>query len=182
MLPDYRQRIGSVLQDDQLLTGSIADNVCFFDLTPDYEWLQRCAELACIDGDIRSMPMGYASLVGDLGAGLSAGQRQRLLLARALYRRPAVLLLDEITANLDSATAERVRTHLAAQSMTRVYVTHDPLLAASAQRCLQLTSTGLRPLQFPVPMETAAAVETAAPVAQSDETPEFQQERTQQGG
>ena len=182
MLPDYRQRIGSVLQDDQLLTGSIADNICFFDLTPDYEWLQRCAELACIDGDIRSMPMGYASLVGDLGAGLSAGQRQRLLLARALYRRPAVLLLDEITANLDPATAERVRTHLAAQSMTRIYVTHDPLLAASAQRCLQLTSTGLRPLQFPVPMETAAAVETAAPVAQSDETPEFQQERTQQGG
>ena len=165
LLPDYRQRIGAVLQDDQLLTGSIADNVCFFDPTPDYEWLQRCATLACIDADIRAMPMGYASLIGDLGAGLSAGQRQRLLLARALYRRPAVLLLDEITANLDPATAAQLRTNLAAQSMTRIYVTHDLALAASAERCLQLTPTGLTPTGF-CALQPELSVSSTAPQLQ----------------
>ena len=147
LLPDYRNRIAAVLQDDQLLSGTIADNIAFFEPSPDYAHLTRCAELACIDADIRGMPMGYASLVGDLGTALSAGQRQRLLLARALYRRPAVLLLDEITANLDPATAAVVRANLRSLGCTRVYVTHDAALAADAERCLQLTGTGLVPVQ-----------------------------------
>ncbi len=146
LLPDYRNRIAAVRQDDQLLSGTIADNIAFFEPSPDYALLTRCAQLACIDADVRAMPMGYASLVGDLGAALSAGQRQRLLLARALYRQPAVLLLDEITANLDPATAAEVRANLSGLDCTRVYVTHDPALAADAARCLQLTPAGLVPM------------------------------------
>jgi ATP-binding cassette, subfamily B, bacterial CvaB/MchF/RaxB len=85
----FRKSIGIVMQDDQLLSGSIADNICFFDETFDLEHMVRCAELAGIHKEIYCMPMAYNSLIGDMGTSLSGGQKQRVLLARALYRRPA---------------------------------------------------------------------------------------------
>ena len=78
------------MQDDQLLSGSVADNICFFD--PDYnqEKLLQCTRLAGIHDEIMAMPMTYNSLVGDMGSSLSAGQKQRVLLARALCIEPRI--------------------------------------------------------------------------------------------
>ena len=81
-------QVASVMQDDQLFAGSIAENVCFFDPQPDYPRIEQCARLAAVHDDILAMPMRYNTLVGDMGTVLSGGQKQRILLARALYRQP----------------------------------------------------------------------------------------------
>ena len=97
----WRSRIGAVLQDDQLLTGTLADNIGFFEERIDQQRVEAAARGASIHDEIMAMPMGYQSLIGDMGAALSSGQRQRIMLARALYREPDILFLDEGTANLD---------------------------------------------------------------------------------
>ena len=74
------------MQEDQLLSGSIADNICFFAPYLDHDSMVRCARLAGIHDEIMGMPMGYNSLIGDMGSSLSGGQKQRVLLARALYK------------------------------------------------------------------------------------------------
>jgi ATP-binding cassette subfamily B protein RaxB len=82
----YREQVGAVMQEDQLLSGSIADNICFFDPSFDQQRMIQCASLARIHDEIMAMPMTYNSLVGDMGSSLSGGQKQRVLLTRALYR------------------------------------------------------------------------------------------------
>ena len=98
----FRDHAGVVMQDDHLLSGSITDNICFFDENFDHERMQECARIACVHDDIMRMPMSYDSLIGDMGSSLSGGQRQRILLARALYRQPTLLFMDEGTSNLDT--------------------------------------------------------------------------------
>lgn len=120
----YRQRTATVMQDDQLLSGSVNDNICFFDLQPDHERIRGCAVLAEIHEDIECLPMGYQSLVGDMGSIFSGGQIQRLLLARALYRQPAILFLDEATSHLDDLRARRVTDAINVLGMTRIVVAH----------------------------------------------------------
>ncbi|MFM7703629.1 MAG: peptidase domain-containing ABC transporter, partial [Rubrivivax sp.] len=99
-LANVRARVGTVMQDDALLSGSLADNISFFDDEPNAARIEACARVAQLHEEIVRMPMGYHTHVGDLGSGLSGGQLQRLLLARALYRRPAVLALDEAKSHL----------------------------------------------------------------------------------
>jgi ATP-binding cassette subfamily B protein RaxB len=86
----YREHVAAVMQDDHLMSGSIADNICFFDPAFDMEWMIECARRAGIHDEIMAMPMTYNSLIGDMGSSLSGGQKQRVLLARALYRRPKI--------------------------------------------------------------------------------------------
>lgn len=137
-LANVRRHIGTVIQDDVLLTGSLADNISFFDTAPDMQRIQGCAQMALLHEDIDRMPMGYQTLVGDLGHGLSGGQKQRLLLARALYKGPSVLALDEATSHLD-VPAERAITQLLAQlPLTRLIIAHRPDTIAGAQRVVQL--------------------------------------------
>ncbi len=131
-----RDQVGVVMQDDMLLSGNIADNIACFADRPDMALIYRCAALAAIHDDIAAMPMGYETLIGDLGSSLSGGQRQRVLLARALYRRPRILVMDEGTSHLDVATEAHVNASVAALGLTRIVVAHRPETVASADRVL----------------------------------------------
>lgn len=134
----YRNAVASVMQDDQLFAGSIAENICFFDLQPDYGRIEASARLASIHEDITAMPMQYNTLVGDMGAVLSGGQKQRLLLARALYRQPSILFLDEATSHLDIAGEQNVNEAISGLRLTRIIVAHRPETIASADRVIVL--------------------------------------------
>ncbi len=137
-LQNYRRLIGTVMQEDTLLAGSIADNISFFDVRSDMARVERCAQLAAVHADIARMPMGYQTLVGDMGSALSGGQKQRVLLARALYKQPKVLALDEATSHLDIANEKLVTQALAKMQVTRIVVAHRPETIAGAQRVVVL--------------------------------------------
>nr|WP_255616333.1 peptidase domain-containing ABC transporter [Microvirga puerhi] len=134
----FRAQIGVVMQDDHLLSGSIAENITFFDQRIDLDWMRRCAEMASIDDEIMAMPMNYNTLVGDMGTSLSGGQRQRVLLARALYRRPRILFMDEGTSHLDLDREREVNRALAALNITRVVIAHRPETLRAADRVVVL--------------------------------------------
>lgn len=137
-LANYRQLLGTVMQDDHLFAGSIADNICFFDPSPNQEQIQACAHLASIHAEIVQMPMAYNTLVGDIGTGLSGGQKQRILLARALYKNPKLLVLDEATSHLDIWNEQAVNSAIAQIALTRIIVAHRPETIAMAQRVVVL--------------------------------------------
>ena len=134
----YREQVAAVMQDDHLISGSIADNICFFDSNFDRTWMIECAERAGIHDEIMAMPMAYNSLIGDMGSSLSGGQKQRVLLARALYRRPKILVLDEGTAHLDVELESRINDTLRQMQITRVAIAHRPETIASADRVIQI--------------------------------------------
>src|SRR6185369_9572074 len=130
----YRKLVGTVMQDDQLFAGSIADNISFFDPSPDHGAIEHFARLAAVHEDISAMPMGYNTLIGDMGAALSGGQRQRILLARALYKQPKVLFLDEATSALDVQKERAVNEAIRALNVTRILIAHRPETLPSAER------------------------------------------------
>lgn len=134
----YRNMVGSVMQDDQLFAGSIADNICFFDPDAKMERIETCAKLACVHADIAGMAMGYNTLIGDMGGALSGGQKQRVLLARALYKQPKFLLLDEATSHLDVAREKQVNEAIRNLKLTRIIIAHRPETIASADRVVLL--------------------------------------------
>ncbi|AJX14773.1 peptidase domain-containing ABC transporter [Burkholderia ubonensis] len=137
-LDRLRTLIGTVMQDDVLFAGSIAKNISFFDPDADPQWIVECARLAAVHDDIAAMPMGYNTLVGDMGTVLSGGQKQRVLLARALYKRPKILVLDEATSHLDLQREQQVNAAVSKLKMTRVIVAHRPETIASASRVVML--------------------------------------------
>lgn len=83
---NYHRMIACVMQDDRLFSGSIRENICGFAEEMDEEWMVECARASHIHDVIMNMPMGYETLIGELGEGLSGGQKQRIFIARALYR------------------------------------------------------------------------------------------------
>jgi len=137
----YREQVAAVMQEDQLLSGSIADNICFFEPDFDQSRMVSCAQLAGIHQEIMAMPMTYNSLVGDMGSSLSGGQKQRVLLARALYRQPRILFMDEGTAHLDSENERYVNESLRRLRITRVNVAHRPDISAGADRIIRISNT-----------------------------------------
>ncbi|MBO9492308.1 peptidase domain-containing ABC transporter [Endozoicomonas sp. G2_1] len=133
-LTNYRKQIAAVMQDDTLLAGSISDNISFFDPMPNIERIEQSAQQAAIADDINKMTMGYNSLVGDMGANLSGGQVQRLLLARALYHTPAILFLDEATSHLDSNNETQISQQIEQLAMTRIVIAHRQETIDKAER------------------------------------------------
>ena len=132
----YRSEIGMVLQDDSLFSGSISENISFFDDNEDKDFVRYCAKLANIEQDILAMPMDFMTLVGDMGTTLSGGQKQRVLLARALYRRPRLMILDESTSHLDITNEKVVMDHISDMQTTRILIAHRPQTIQYADRVL----------------------------------------------
>ncbi|MBV8464425.1 MAG: peptidase domain-containing ABC transporter [Burkholderiales bacterium] len=134
----YRDMLGAVMQDDQLFAGSIADNIAFFSGDIEHKRVEACAKLAAIHEEIMAMPMGYQTLIGDMGGALSGGQKQRLLLARALYKKPRILFLDEATSHLDVGRERQVNDAVRRLRLTRVVIAHRPETIAMAARVVRL--------------------------------------------
>jgi ATP-binding cassette subfamily B protein RaxB len=135
---EFRRIIGTVLQEDALFTGSIEDNIAFFDSELDAAFVQECAQKAAVHEEIVKMPMRYNTLIGEMGSALSGGQKQRVLLARALYKRPLVFLLDEATSHLDLANELVVNRSIRDLQATRIFVAHRPDTIQSADRVIDL--------------------------------------------
>ena len=138
-LTRWRQMVGVVMQDEPLFSGSVADNISFFDSAPDAAWVEHCAQVAAVHDEIMAMPMRYHTLIGELGTALSGGQKQRVLLARALYKRPRILLLDEATSALDVERERTVNQAVRQLQLTRVIVAHRPETIASATRVIGIS-------------------------------------------
>lgn len=143
----YRRHVGSVAQSDTLFNGTIAENIGFFASDLDMARVIEVARLAHVDEDIQRMPLGYDSLVGDMGSVLSGGQCQRVLLARALYNRPKILFMDEGTANLDQDSEEAVLAALKQLAITRVVIAHRPHAIAAADRVFMVHNTTVREVE-----------------------------------
>ena len=137
-LEAYRAQIGCVLQDDRLFAGSIAENIAGFSPSSDPERIQQVARFAAIHNEIVHMPMGYETLVGDMGSSLSGGQMQRIVLARALYRGPRILLLDEATSHLDEENERAINEAIRRLPISRVIVAHRRSTLDMADRILPL--------------------------------------------
>lgn len=135
-----RKQIGSVMQNDQLLSGSIAANISQFAERYDIEQVIQCAKLAAIHDEIKRMPMGYHSLIGEMGVALSGGQVQRIILARALFQSPKILLLDEASAHLDVHSESQINHALSQLNMTKIVVAHRPETIAHCDRVVELTN------------------------------------------
>jgi len=134
----FNRQMGTVMQDDSLFQGTIIDNISFFDVEVDIEWARKCARIALISDDIEALPMKYDSPVGRKGEGFSGGQIQRILLARALYRRPQLLVLDEFTSNMDEDLELRIIRNLKMLGLTTLSVAHRRQVIGSADVILHL--------------------------------------------
>lgn len=136
----YRDICATVTQDDVLFAGSIAENITFFDDHPNHDFLKECAVMAGIDSEILLIPMGYDTLVGDMGSALSGGQKQRVLLARAFYKKPKILFLDEATSHLDSNKENEILSSISKLKITRIVIAHRRETIESADRIIQLST------------------------------------------
>jgi len=150
-------RVGFVLQDDALFGGTIADNIAFAADEADISRVEACARMACLHDEIQAMPMRYSTIIGDMGNALSGGQQQRLLLARALYGRPSILILDEATSHLDVATERAIAAMLADLKITRVFAAHRPETIAIASRTIALENATIRRNELSASRLTSAA-------------------------
>ncbi|ENV38180.1 hypothetical protein F959_00944 [Acinetobacter venetianus RAG-1 = CIP 110063] len=135
-----KQFIAYVAQDDMLFAGSILENISFFDDIIQQEWVEECAKMASIHDEIMMMPMGYQTLVGDMGNILSGGQKQRILLARALYRKPKILFLDEATSHLDIVKEKEINEMIKSLQITRIIIAHRPETISSVDRIIALNN------------------------------------------
>jgi ATP-binding cassette subfamily B protein RaxB len=135
---NWRSQIGVVMQDDQLLSGTLADNISFFDPEIDMQRVYKAAQAAQIHDTIAALPMNYQLQIGDMGSVLSGGQRQRVLLARALYQDPKVLFLDEGTANLDVETESAIVKIIKDLPISCIIVAHRPAFLEASDRIIKI--------------------------------------------
>ena len=137
-LSNLRSGTAAVLHGDGLLAGDIAYNINLEEEPYNQPRLEDACRRACILDEILALPLGFNTRVGELGNSLSAGQAQRVLIARALYKRPRLLLLDESLAGLSDAVAAQILENIAELRIAAVLVTHNPALARFGSKILNL--------------------------------------------
>ncbi|EOM7986113.1 colicin V export peptidase/ABC transporter CvaB [Escherichia coli] len=135
---NYHRMIACVMQDDRLFSGSIRENICGFAEEMDEEWMVECARASHIHDVIMNMPMGYETLIGELGEGLSGGQKQRIFIARALYQKPGILFMDEATSALDSESEHFVNVAIKNMNITRVIIAHRETTLRTVDRVISI--------------------------------------------
>ena len=137
-LRSLRRRIGTVTQDGSLFQGDIYSNIVISapHLTLDEAW--EAAEIAGIADDIRAMPMGMQTLISEGQGGISGGQKQRLMIARAVAPKPKILIFDEATSALDNRTQKKVSEALDALKCTRIVIAHRLSTIKNCDRILVL--------------------------------------------
>ena len=137
-LRSLRRRIGTVTQDGHLFSEDIFSNITISapQLSIDDAW--EAAEIAGIAEDIRAMPMGMRTMISEGSGGISGGQKQRLMIARAIAPKPRVLILDEATSALDNRTQKRVSEALDALKCTRIVIAHRLSTIKNCDRILYI--------------------------------------------
>ena len=139
----YAERIACIMQEDKLFSGSIKENIAGFRPDIDEQWMVQCAIASHIHNDILKLPMGYETLIGELGEGLSGGQKQRIYIARALYRKPGILFMDEATSHLDKTSESQVNQSIQAMNITRIIIAHRETTISSADRVFVINGAEL---------------------------------------
>ncbi|EKP0299048.1 peptidase domain-containing ABC transporter [Aeromonas veronii] len=119
-----RNLSGTVMQDDCLLSGTIDENISSFSHEHNPRRVEQAARMACVHDTIVNMPLGYQTVISEMGAGFSGGQRQRICLARALYKVPKILFLDEATSNLDIEAETKIFNTLLTYPCTKIMISH----------------------------------------------------------
>lgn len=135
-----RRQAGALLQESAAMRGTVAENIAFGRPDTPRREVEHAATLAAASSFVDELPSGYETEIGDDGVRLSAGQRQRIALARALLGSPPLLMLDEPTSHLDPETADLVLDNLMGiePRPTLLLVTHDPLVAGRADRLVEV--------------------------------------------
>ena len=139
-LAAYRDNIGLLLGADKLMRGSVTENVTCFDPAPDMTRLESALRIACLTDVIDGLPSRFHTIVSEENGVMSSGQRRRLMLARAIYRDAPILLLDEVTSNLDAETTEQLLENLASLPATKVLTTHDERILDFCQQVFEMKS------------------------------------------
>jgi len=134
----FRAMIAAVQQVEELFSGTIAENIACFDSPLDMARVQESAQKAHIHAEIEAMPMKYHTLITDTGSSFSGGQKQRMLLARALYKEPKILFLDEATSHLDAETENKINQVVSTLGIARIIVAHRKETIQSCDRILVL--------------------------------------------
>jgi ABC-type bacteriocin/lantibiotic exporter with double-glycine peptidase domain len=157
-MASLRSGIGVVMQDAVLISGTVLENITYGSTNVRHEDVVEAARLAAAHEFIVALPEGYHTIVGERGARLSGGQRQRIALARALVRKPALLILDEPTNHLDESTVEVVLRNLQAlrPAPAILLVSHVPAVIGWADRVYLLEDGRLRELPATVPASPAS--------------------------
>ncbi|MFN3388566.1 MAG: peptidase domain-containing ABC transporter [Allosphingosinicella sp.] len=143
-LTAYRRNVGLLLGSDKLLFGTVLENVTFFAVDPDIPRVHAALRIASLHDEVLGLEAALETIVSEENGILSSGQRRRLMLARALYSDPSILLLDEVTSNLDAETSATVLRNLAAHPATKIITSHDLAVLEMSDRVFRMEGGQLR--------------------------------------
>ena len=179
---DLGQHVGYLPQDVQLFSGTVRENIARLHADHDPQAVLKAAEMVGLHETILQLPKGYDSDIGELGSQLSAGQRQHLGLARALYGNPRLLVLDEPNSNLDSVSEEallKTMDEAKKKGITLVVITHRPSILRAADKLLMLNNGTVE--LFGPRVQVMRRLTPAAPVRKEIEAPEQPKLQAAQG-